>query len=229
MRNILILGGLSLILVGGCTKDKSVHDSIAKIEARLAKIEKLLFPKEEEEEVQKEAIELPVGNSYILGKKDAEVNVVVFSNFQCPYCGRADSALRGLLKDDELKEKINIVFKHFPFERHTEARPASKAAMAAGEQGKFWEMAEKNFANQGDLNDKNYEKWAKEIGLDVAKFKTDLKNNDIKYDEKIDADVKLGSEKAQLRGTPWIMVGGWLLDGSLTPEGVKGVIAERKL
>jgi protein-disulfide isomerase len=211
--------------------DKKTQEAIAKIEARLDAVEKIVMPPKEEPEVQKEAFVVPVGDSYVLGPKDAKVSITVFSNFQCPYCSRADKALRELLKDEELKSTTNIVFKHFPFDRHTNARPASKATLAAGEQGtdKFWAMAEKIFANQNDLSDKNYQKWAKEIGLDMAKFNAALKTNDKKYDDMINADIKLGADAAQLRGTPWILVGGWLLDGDIDVPTIKKMIKEKNL
>lgn len=228
MKRILAFG-LVMTLLNGCTADKKVYDLIAKLEKRIEALEKIVMPAKEEPAVQSSPYDVPVGNSYVLGKKDARVNLVVFSNFQCPYCARADKAMRDLLQDEQLKDTLNIVFKHFPFERHPEARPASKAALAAGEQGKFWEMAETIFANQGDMNEKNYQAWAKKIGLDVAKFNKDLKDKDQKYNEMIDQDIKLGAENAKLEGTPWILVGGWLLEGEINAASIKKMIEEKKL
>lgn len=228
--SLFVLAVLFLHGCNGCPQDKKLYEKVESNAARIEALEKLIMPKEEEQG-QKEAYVLPDGDSYVLGNKDAPISVAVFSNFQCPYCARADVALRGLLKDEELQAKIKIVFKHFPFDRHTDARPASKATLAAGEQGndKFWLMAEKIFANQSELGEKSYQKWAKEIGLDVAKFNADLKNNDAKYDETINADIKLGAEQAELRGTPWIVIGGWLLDGNIDAETFKRIIKEKNL
>lgn len=228
-KKLLLIGlGLGLLLTSGC-KDKKLIEEVAELKKRVEALEKIIAPAKEEPQVQASAYVLPVDNSYVLGKKDAPVNIMVFSNFQCPYCARADKALRELLKDDELKEKVNLVFKHFPFERHPEARPAAKVTLAAGEQGKFWEMSEKIFANQGEMNEKNYQKWAKEIGVDVAKLNKDLKDKDKAYNEMIDRDIKLGAESAKLEGTPWILVGGWLLEGEINPASIKKMIAEKKL
>lgn len=227
----LMLAISAMVFISGCNKKKldDLEEKVAKIDARLAAIEKMITPPSDEPAAQEKAYEIPVEDSYVLGKKDARVGITVFSNFECPYCARADKALRELVKNDELKDTINVVFKHFPFERHQEARPASKAALAAGEQGKFWEMSEKIFLNQSNLNQATYKKVAKEVGLDMAKFEKDLKDNDQKYNAIIDRDIKVGAETAKLQGTPWILVGGWLLQGDINAETIKKMIAEKKL
>lgn len=219
----------------GCTVNKEIQDRLLKIENRLSELEKMLKPLRDEPEEQKEAFNVPVGNSFVLHAKDSEnkgdkAHIVVFSNFQCPYCAQADAALRKLLEDPELKDQIDIVFKHFPFDRHPFARPASKAALAAGEQGsdKFWQMTEMLFKNQDKLSDENFVKWAKEINLDVAKFQKDLKDNDKKYDEMINEDIKIGAEQAKLQGTPWILIDGWVLTKGLSPADIKEEIKKRK-
>lgn len=229
-----IYGMLLLFITGmlvGCTSNKKFDEAIAKINQRLEALEKLVMPPAQEPEAQTKAFDIPVGNSFVLGKKDAPVSITVFSNFQCPYCGKADKDLRVLLNDPELKEKINIIFKHFPFERHVNARPASKAALAAGEQGndKFWAMTEKNFANQSALTSENFEKWAKEIGLDVAKFKADLVSNNQKYDDIINADMKLGEEGAKLDATPWFLINGWIYEDDINAADIKKFIASKNL
>src|SRR5580704_918896 len=90
--------GLTLLLLNGCTKgcmaDKQVHDLIAKLDARISALEKIVIPPKEEQKVQTNAYDIPVDGSYVLGNKDAKVHVIVFSNFQCPYCAHADKALR---------------------------------------------------------------------------------------------------------------------------------------
>ena len=177
---------------------------------------------------QTEAYKIPQGNSYALGPKTAPVNVVVFSDFQCPFCSRVDPMLQEVVKDAELKGKVNVVFKHFPLSFHKDAMPASKAALAAGEQGKFWEMSERLFANQKDLKPENFSKWAEEIGLNVARFEKDLKANDAKYEKDIQEDMKLGTTAAKVRGTPSIFVNGWELR-QRSVDGVKAIVKDKKL
>lgn len=235
---LLVSSLAAMFLLNGCKANKQILDAIARIEARLDALEKIVLPPKDEAQDQKEAFIVPAGDSFVLGATSAKVDITVFSNFQCPYCKIADKALRELLKDDELKGKIRLVFKHFPFDRHVNARPASRVALAAGEQGsdKFWAMVEKIFAHQGDLADKKteelkkkFDEWAKEIGVDVAKLNASLKANEKKYDEQINADIKLGADAAHLQGTPWILVGGWLLKGDINAATIKGMIKEHNL
>lgn len=231
MKRFLLSGLLlALVFLNGCVSQKKfdeLAEVVKKVDDRLAAIEKLIMPPKEEE--QAEAYMVPVGESYVYGKKDARVSIVVFSDLQCPYCGQADKKLHDLLNDPKLKDSVNIVFKHFPLPQHPEARPAAKAALAAGEQGKFFEMAEKIFSNRNEMNQNNYEKWAKELGLDMAKFKNDLKAHDKKYDDLINNDMKVGEEVAKIQGTPWILVGGWLLKGDISPATIHKMIEEKKL
>lgn len=184
--------------------------------------------KRPEPKPQTTAYKIPVGDSHVLGPKDAKLNVVVFSDYQCPFCSRVDPMLHDVVKDPELKGKVNVVFKHFPLSFHKDAMPASKAALAAGEQGKFWEMSEKLFANQKALKPENFSKWAEEIGLNVARFEKDLKQNDAKYEAEIKADMKLGTSAAKVRGTPSIFVNGWELR-QRSVDGVKSIAKDKKL
>lgn len=230
LKRALLFGMCVAVMhMSGCKADKKIYEEIEALKARVAALEKLVAPGKEEPPVQASAYVLPVENSPVLGNKDAPVDIVVFSNFECPYCARADKMLREIVqKDEELKNKVKIVFKNFPFERHPEARPAAKAALAAHAQGKFWEMSEKIFANQKELSTANYEKWAKEVGLNVDQYKKTLVEKDKEFNEAIERDIKLGAEAAKLEGTPWILVGGWLLD-DISAASIKKIIAEKKL
>lgn len=223
---------ICLMTLGACTVDKKTQERLTKIEQRLEAIEKMLTPPKDEHPEQKEAFDIPVGNSFVLPMPGGanKAHIVVFSNFQCPYCAQADEKLRALLKDPKIADRVDVVFKHFPFDRHPFARPASKVALAAGEQGndKFWAMVDKLFKNQEKFSDANFSLWAKEIGLNMPKFQKDLKDNDKKYDEIINEDIKLGAEKAQLRGTPWIVVDGWLLEGDITPATIESMLNKKK-
>ena len=211
---------------------KELEDRLAKLEKKVQVIEKQAKakPRRPEKKPQTAAYKIPVGNSPILGKQDAPVNVVIFSDFQCPFCSRVDPMLNNVLKDADLKDKVNVVFKHFPLSFHKDAKPAAKASMAAQEQGGefFWKMKEKLYANMKALKPDNFKKWAKEIGLDVKKFEADLKANDAKYDAAIASDMKLGQTEAKVRGTPSIFVNGWELR-QRSVDGVKALIKDKKL
>ncbi len=98
-----------------------------------------------------QAIEIDTAGLPYKGGKDAKVTVVEFSDFQCPYCARVTAIVKQI--EEKYGDKVKVVFKQFPLESiHPNARPAAEAAMAAHEQGKFWQMHDKLFANQQALS-----------------------------------------------------------------------------
>jgi protein-disulfide isomerase len=106
---------------------------------------------------------------------------------------------------------------------HNRAMAAAMAAEAAGKQGKFWEMHDKLFENAKELTDENFEKWAGEIGLDVAQFKKDLNDEGLK--KKVLDQQKLGMSLGA-RGTPAFFINGRYLSGAQPPDAFKAVIDE---
>ena len=104
---------------------------------------------------------------------------------------------------------VKLVIKHFPLAMHGYARKAAIAALAAGKQGKFWEIHEKLFANQKDLSDVKVEAIAGDLGLNMEQFNRDLKDSAIA--SLIDRDMNNGRQ-ANVQGTPSIFVSGRLLN-----------------
>lgn len=212
---------------------KEVVERIEKLEKKVEALEKRpagAGPRAEPAP-QTAAYQIPPGDSPIMGKKDAKIEVTVFSDYQCPFCSRIDPMLKEIVKDPELKDKVKVVFKQFPLSFHQGAKPAAKAALAARDLGgdaKFWEMGDKMFANQKDLTAENFSKWAGEIGLNVGKFDAALKDNDAKYEEIIKKDSELGSTAAKVRGTPSLFVNGWELR-QRSVDGVKQLLKEKKI
>src|SRR5688572_5755249 len=131
------------------------------------------------------------------GPADALVTVVEFSDFQCPFCSRVGPSLERLLK--EYPNKVRVVFKHNPLPFHGDAHLAAQATAAAHEQGKFWEMHDKLFANQQALSRPNLEAYAKDIGLDVNKFKQGLDSG--KFKKVVEDDLAAG-RAIGVQGTP---------------------------
>lgn len=225
-----VLGLVALAMLVGCDKGGSTA-RLEKMEDRLAALEKALKPaRPAGPPPQTAAYTIPMGTSPYLGAKNAPVNVVVFSDAECPFCGRIQGLLKSIPEDSDLKGKVNVVYKHFPLSFHKNAKPAAKAALAAKEQGmgKFWEMKEKFYTDQRNLTSENFTKWAKEIGLDMKKFNADLKNNDAAYEKEINADMELGIKTAKVRGTPSLYVNGWVLN-ERSVQGVKNLIKDKKL
>ncbi|MEM9453299.1 MAG: thioredoxin domain-containing protein [Myxococcota bacterium] len=162
-----------------------------------------------------------VGDAQARGPEDALVTIVTWSDFQCPYCNRVSPTIEVLHKD--YGKDLRYVFKHNPLSFHVNARPAAIAAEAAGEQGKFWEMHDKLFANQRDLTEKNFIAWARAMGLDVKKFKRDLDSAALA--ERVDRQQKAGMALGA-RGTPSFFVNGRFLAGAQPVTAFKTLIDE---
>jgi len=150
--------------------------------------------------------EINVTGSPFRGTADAPVIIALFTDFQCPYCARILPLLNQVL--EKYQGKVKLVFKNFPLSTHQFARKAASAALAAGKQGKFWELHDRLFQNYNRLNDQVVQEQAKELGLDLQKFDKDMADPQIM--QVINQDLQDGA-KAGVRGTPTLFVNGSLL------------------
>jgi len=148
---------------------------------------------------------------------------VVFSDFQCPFCSRLLPTLKQV--EQAYGGKVRIAWKHKPLPFHPNALPAAEAAEAAREQGKFWQMHDKLFEGQQQLSPAAYEKWAQELGLDMARFRAAVSSG--KFKTRIQEDDALAS-RLGIDGTPTMMVNGEQVVGAVPFENLKAVI-DRKL
>lgn len=149
--------------------------------------------------------EIPIDHSPIKGNKKAPITIVAFDDFQCPFCARFHPVLSEVL--EAYPKKVKVVIKHFPLGFHKQAKSAAKAAFAAGEQKKYWEMVDLLLENARNLSPEKYEELAKSLKLNMKKFRKALEKNDAKYEEWIKADMQLGS-KVGVRGTPTFYLNG---------------------
>ncbi len=176
-----------------------------------------------------ESDKIPIGDSPVKGPKDAPVTIVEFSDFQCPFCAKGEDRLKQVREN--FGDKVKVVFKHYPLPMHDQAHEAAFAAMAAGEQGKFWEMHDILFNNQkkfaaGKMKDLAV-KWAKQIdGLDVDKFKKAYSNNQSEYKKIIKKDQSLGQDLG-VKGTPHFFVNGERMSGAQPYSKFKSVIESK--
>jgi protein-disulfide isomerase len=150
--------------------------------------------------------ELPVLNSPSRGPVDAPVTMTIFSDFQCPYCSRLVPFIDEVLAKNP--GKVRVVFKQFPLRMHNFALPAALASLAAREQGKFWPMHDKLFANSNQLSEAKIRTLAQELGLDMARFDNDRNAQNLR--EEVVRDQALG-QKAGVQGTPTVFINGKLL------------------
>src|SRR5450432_409663 len=166
-----------------------------------------------------------LGSAPVRGSKDAPVTIVMWSDFQCPFCSRVEPTITKVR--EEYKDKVRVAWKDLPLPFHQNAMPAALAARAAGEQGKFWEMHDKLFANQANLDRPSLEKYATELGLNMGRFKAALDSE--KFKKEIQADSDQGA-KIGARGTPAFFINGKFLSGAQPFESFKAKIdAELKV
>ncbi|MBN2361295.1 MAG: thioredoxin domain-containing protein [Deltaproteobacteria bacterium] len=155
------------------------------------------------------------------GPVNAKVTIVAFSEFQCPFSGKVVPTVRQIR--ETYPQQVRICFKHNPLPFHQDAALASEAALAAGDQGKFWELHDKLFTNQSALKRPDLERYAGEIGLNLAKFKAALDNGTFK--DRISEDMKLAAQVGA-RGTPTFFINGKKLAGAQPFESFKSEIDE---
>ena len=152
------------------------------------------------------------GNEPQKGPSDALVTIVEISDFECPFCGRVEPTLKQV--QDKYGKDVRVVWMNNPLPFHKNAKGAANAALEAhaqkGDKG-FWAMHEKMFANQKALTTDNLEKWAKEQGLNVPKFKKALADD--KYGKTIQEQQALASSLGA-RGTPAFFINGRNLRGA---------------
>lgn len=153
------------------------------------------------------------------GPADAPVVLVEYTDYQCPYCDRAQPTIKAVL--DRYGDSVVHVFKNLPLPMHQQAGMAAEAAMCAGDQGKFWELHDWLFANKNNISHDTLVAQAEGLGLDVAAFTTCLDTNVHKAE--VDADAAEAGSFG-IRGTPGFVVNGRILTGAQPLEEFVAVI-----
>ena len=139
---------------------------------------------------------------HVLGAAHARLEVVEYGDFQCPICKAALSVVEILLK--RFEGRIRFAYRHFPLEdAHPQALCAAEAAECAGAQDKFWEMHRLLFDNQAHLDRKHLDHYAESLGLDMARFRSEM--NDETYRQRIREHME-GARRSNLRATPGFFV-----------------------
>lgn len=173
--------------------------------------------------VSPDVFPLPVGDSPALGPADAAVTLVLFSDLECPYCAQSHADLVRLQR--ELPEDVRLVFKHYPLSFHPNAMDAARAAMAAHEQGKFWEFIHLVYQRQDAMGPAQYEAIIGEVGGDVEAWKASFAEPD--HVAEIQEDMSLG-DAINVAGTPTIFLNGVALPGGVPAEELKQVVLQQR-
>jgi len=148
------------------------------------------------------------------GPDDSPVTLVEYGDYECPYCGQAENSVHEI--QERTGNAVRMVFRHFPNRTvHPHARLAAEAAEAAGAQGKFWEMHDLLFQHQDRLEEWEMVEYARELGLDEERFRTELEEH--MHSKKIREDFRSGIESG-VQGTPTWFINGTRYDGAWDPE-----------
>jgi protein-disulfide isomerase len=137
------------------------------------------------------------------GPAEARVTLVEFVDYECPHCRTAQALMRQVL--DAYPRQVRLCFKHFPLSSHTASRLAAEAAMAAHKQGKFWPFSDKVWENADNLTPAVLEKIAKQVGLDVARWRSDMNSDEVKAAV---AQDKSDGTALGINSTPTIYING---------------------
>ncbi len=152
---------------------------------------------------------VPTAGAPSRGPTSASISVVLFSDYECPFCARAEPIVRSL--EQAHPGDVRVVFKNMPLPMHDHAWLAAKAALAAGEQGKYWEYHDALFAHPNALERADFERYATEVGLDTRRFASDL--DDPRLEARLQADVS-DAEALGVKGTPTLFVNGRRIVGA---------------
>ncbi len=141
---------------------------------------------------------------HVYGNPAASVTVVEYGDFECPYCAAAYPSLAEVCR--RLGPRMRFVFRHFPIaEKHPRAELAAEAAEAAGAQGSFWEMHDKLLSHQDELEPRDLDHYADELGLDADRFWRDVHEN--AGAQRIARDVA-SADASGVAGTPSFFING---------------------
>jgi Na+/H+ antiporter NhaA len=150
------------------------------------------------------AVDVDPEYDHIRGPDDAPVTLLEYGDFECPFCGQAEGVIRELLSAHG--DDIRYVWRHLPLnDVHPSAQLASEAAEAAAAQGKFWEMYDILLGHQGELTPRDLTRYATDLGLDVDRFRDELRRRE--YAHRVSEDVASADESG-VSGTPTFFING---------------------
>lgn len=154
------------------------------------------------------------------GPDDAIVTIIEFSDFQCPFCQRVVPTIDQIVA--KYPTEVRFVFRNLPLNNiHPRAQPAAEAAACAGNQGNFWDYHDLIFATPRALSDEDLERYASELGLDLAAFRKCVQNRETQQIVEADSAV---AESLQISGTPSFLINGIPMHGAQSVESFSQVI-----
>jgi protein-disulfide isomerase len=206
--------GLATVMIEAITKGGTEADAI-----QAAAKSQFSHPPGESNRILEDPVTIATQGAPVLGPKDAPITLIEFSDFQCPYCVAAVPQLQAVMK--AFPTQVKLIFKQYPLENHSEAAFAAAAALAAHRQGKFWAMHDALFAHHEDLSKESVFAIARNLGLNMTRFETDLDSASVQ--QSLQNDIADG-DRAGVPGTPTLFVDGQRFNGPLTLDTLKPVL-----
>jgi len=160
-----------------------------------------------------------VEGDHVRGEPGADITIIEYGDFQCPYCARAYPTLAEL--QQRYGDRIAVVYRHLPLGMHPFAEGAAEAAEAAGAQGKFWEMHDKLFEYQAQMSPGQLPLLAQELGLDGERFDVDIATR--KHRERVRTQAE-GGKAAGASGTPSFFINGERYHGDSDRESLTAAV-----
>lgn len=193
---------------------------LARLSARVTQLEKVAAAPTPQAALLNKVYEVDVAKAPSKGRATAPVTIAEFAEFQCPFCLNVTATLQQI--EAKYQDRVRFVWKHLPLVRiHQHAMDAAVAAEAARNQGKFWEYHDKLFANQKQLELDDLRKYARELGLDLARFDRDREDPELKT--KVQADMAEATSLG-ITSTPTFFINGRLVSGAMPFETFETII-----
>jgi len=171
--------------------------------------------------LQPPRVKVDPGEAPVRGPEKASVTLIEFSDYECPFCGRARPTINQIL--ETYPNDIRYYFVDFPLSFHRNAFLAHEAAHCAGDQGKYWELNRKLFENQRALGENDIKKYANDLQIDMNAFQQCLATH--KYKSLIEQNIEKG-QMSGVSGTPAFFINGIMLSGARPFQSFKEVIDE---
>lgn len=159
-------------------------------------------------------VEIPKRGAPSKGPANAAVRIVVFSDFECPFCARGNQELLAAMAS--FPDQVRLEFRHLPLPFHKEGKKAARVAVLAQQKGKFWELHDAIYAQQAQLNEKLLLTLGEKIGLNAADVQSAIEDKDGSFDALVAKDLEL-AQSLQVRGTPAYFINGIAKSG-VQPE-----------
>lgn len=233
LAGLIIMSSSTLTLAAAMTKEQG--DVILK---ELREIKQMLIKQQQQPAAPAgpqvpQILTVKADAKFVLGKNDAPLTMVEFTDFQCPFCGRFESMTFPQLKKDYIDTgKMRLILRDLPLDGlHPYAVKAAQSVRCAGDQGKFWEMKDTVFRNQNRLDNDALEGYAKELALNMDTFKSCMTSGS--HLQEIGDDAQY-AQSLGISGTPTFVIGktagerveGRVIPGALPYANFKSVLDE---